>query len=209
MDAIMKRIIGSVALTLAGCGTAAAAASPVGVWMDHTGRGAVEITDCGGKLCGRIVWLKDARHNDGCNFQILGDVKPIGANKWDKGWIVDPEKDPKKRYDVEITPIGDQKLKVMGYMGMKFLSETMTWTRAPADLKKCSEVAAKPDAAPAAPVETPRREAEAEPKAPEPAAAPAAPEAKPAKRNTASRKSKDCKVNFGGYNFTVPCSALE
>ena len=27
--------------------------------------------------------------------------------------------------------MGDQKLKVMGYAGMKFLSETMTWTRAP------------------------------------------------------------------------------
>ena len=35
--------------------------------------------------------------------------------------------------------MGDQKLKVMGYAGMKFLSETMIWTRAPADLKKCSD----------------------------------------------------------------------
>jgi hypothetical protein len=26
---------------------------------------------------------------------------------------------------------------VMGYMGNKFLSETMTWRRAPADLKRC------------------------------------------------------------------------
>jgi uncharacterized protein (DUF2147 family) len=211
MDAIIKRVIGSVALSLAACGAASAGPSPIGVWMDQTGRGAVEIIDCGGKLCGHIVWVKDAKHNDGCNFQIIGDVKPVGANRWDKGWIVDPERDPKRRYDVEITPVGEQKLKVVGYMGSKFFSESMTWTRAPADLKKCSEVAAKPEASPAPPAETPRREAEAAPKAPPPAAAPAPtePEAKPAKPKTASRKSKDCKVNFGGYTFKVPCSALE
>lgn len=214
MDAILKRVIGSLAVTVAACGTAAAASSPIGVWMDQTGRGAVEITDCGGKLCGHIVWVKDVRHNDGCNFQVIGNVKPMSGNKWDGGWIVDPEKDPKKKYDVEITPLGDRKLKVMGYMGMKFLSETMTWTRAPADLKKCSEEAAKPDvaAAPSAPAETPRREAErrdAEPAAPAPAPAAAPQEPKPAKRSTTARKSKDCKVNFAGYGFKVPCSALE
>ena len=41
------------------CNTGAFRPSPLGVWIDHTGRGAVEITDCGGKLCGRIVWVKD------------------------------------------------------------------------------------------------------------------------------------------------------
>jgi hypothetical protein len=30
---------------------------------------------------------------------------------------------------------------------MKFLSETMTWTRAPADLRKCGDDAAKPSGA--------------------------------------------------------------
>ena len=36
-----------------------AADSPLGVWIDHTGRGAVEITDCGGALCGKVVWVAD------------------------------------------------------------------------------------------------------------------------------------------------------
>src|SRR4029077_14920970 len=36
----------------------AAASGPTGVWIDHTGRGAVEIFECAGGLCGRIVWLK-------------------------------------------------------------------------------------------------------------------------------------------------------
>ena len=104
---------------------------PIGIWIDHTGRGAVEITDCGGKLCGHLVWFKDAKQSKGgCNFQIIGNVRPVAGNKWDGGWIIDPDKDPNKKHDVEITPLSDQKLKVMGYAGMKFLSETMTWTRA-------------------------------------------------------------------------------
>ena len=158
MIATLKRAIAPLALTLATAAStsALAAGSPYGVWIDQTGRGAVEITDCGGKLCGKLVWFKDPKNEkEGCNFQIIGNVRPVGGNKWDNGWIVDPDKDPNKKYDVEITPQGDQKLKVMGYAGMKFLSETMTWTRAPADLQKCgaspSEARADPAPAPGQP----------------------------------------------------------
>ena len=59
--------------------------------------------------------LKDPKNaKDGCNFQIISDVKPVGANRWDGGWIVDPERDPDKKYDVEIIALSDEKLKVMG-----------------------------------------------------------------------------------------------
>lgn len=139
MIANVKRIVGAwTIMATVNSAPGLAASSPIGVWIDHTGRGGVEITDCGGKLCGRLVWFKDAKDaKEGCNFQIIGNVKPVSANKWDGGWIIDPDKDPNKKYDVEITLLGDKKLKVMGYEGMKFLSETMIWTRAPADLKKC------------------------------------------------------------------------
>ena len=138
MIAIIKRAIGPMVIALAATCSPALASSPLGVWYDHTGRGAVEITDCNGKLCGRIVWVKDANHKEGCGFQIIGDVRPVAGGKWDGGWIIDPEKDPKHKYDVEITPQGE-KLKVMGYAGVKFLSETMIWTRAPASLQRCNE----------------------------------------------------------------------
>ena len=111
MIAIIKRAIGPLVISLAATCSPALASSPTGLWYDHTGRGAVEITDCNGKLCGRIVWVKDANHKEGCGFQIIGDVKPVAGGKWDGGWIIDPEKDPKHKYDVEITPQGD-KLKV-------------------------------------------------------------------------------------------------
>ena len=124
----------ALAVALLSTGAARADSSPLGLWIDHTGRGAVEIVNCGDKLCGYIAWLKDAKNESACGDQVMGDVKSVGGGKWDNGWIYDVDED--RRYDVEITPMGDR-LKVMGYMGSKFLSETMTWRRAPADLKRC------------------------------------------------------------------------
>jgi uncharacterized protein (DUF2147 family) len=134
--------------------TAAAAAhadnAATGVWIDHTGRGAVEITDCNGKLCGHVAWVEDAKNAGECGKQIIGNVKSVGKNKWDNGWIYDPDRGSK--YDVELTAIGADKLKVVGYAGTKWLSETYTWKRAPADLQKCngSGSAAATSPAPAA-----------------------------------------------------------
>jgi uncharacterized protein (DUF2147 family) len=225
MIAIIKRAIGPFVIALtATCSTAFASSGATGLWYDHTGRGAVEVTDCNGKLCGRLVWVKDPNHNEGCGFQIFGDVKPVSNGKWDGGWIIDPEKDPNTKYDVEITLQGD-KLKVMGYAGMKFLSQTMMWTRAPADLKRCSETTARaPEPAPApapAPASPPKR-ADGEPPTvyPPPAATPApAPPPPPAAANpdppkpaqreaptAAAKPGKDCKIEFGGISLTFPCA---
>jgi uncharacterized protein (DUF2147 family) len=128
---------------------AAQATAPTGVWIDHTGRGAVEITDCGGNLCGRAVWVKDPKDSKGCGIQIIGNAKPVSGGKWDNGWIYDPDEDAK--YSVELTPLAGDKLKVLGYAGSKFFSETMIWKRAPADLKRCDQTAA------AAPAVTPEK----------------------------------------------------
>ena len=87
------------------CAGSAFAVEPTGLWYDHTGRGAVEITKCGDQLCGRLVWLKDAEHaKQVCGIQIIGDVKPMASGAWDGGWIYDPERDAK--FSVELTPIG-------------------------------------------------------------------------------------------------------
>jgi len=126
----------AVFATLAIGVSSALAGEPTGLWFDHTGRGAVEITRCGNQLCGQLVWLKDPAHaKEVCGVQIIGDVKPMGNGAWDGGWIYDPERQSK--FSVELTPIGARSLKVVGYMGSKWLSETMMWTRAPADLKRC------------------------------------------------------------------------
>jgi uncharacterized protein (DUF2147 family) len=228
MIAIIKRSVGPLVIALAATLSAASAnASPLGVWLDHTGRGAVEISDCNGKLCGRLVWLKEANHKEGCGLQIFGDVKPVGTNRWDNGWIIDPEKDLNTRYDVEITLQGD-KLKVMGYAGMKFLSQTMIWKRAPDSLQKCNATQARaPEPAPAptpAPAPAPKRDdgepptvypppPAATPLPPQPPAPAPAPQASPEPpRSTpppapksAAKSSKDCKLEFGGISVTFPC----
>jgi len=112
MSATVKYLVGILAFCVAAPAAAIGASSPHGVWIDHTGRGAVEITDCGGKLCGRLVWFKDTQHSkEGCEFQVIGNVRPVATNKWDGGWIIDPDKDPKKKYDVEITLLSDTKLR--------------------------------------------------------------------------------------------------
>lgn len=131
-----------------------------GIWIDDTGKGAVEIAPCGDKLCGHIVWLKEPNDRSGkpltdgynpekikrqraiCGLQVVGDVQRISGNIWDKGWIYDPKEG--KSYDVEIKLRSSDRLAVTGYLGMKFLSETFIWTRAPAGLARCVTPAGTP-----------------------------------------------------------------
>lgn len=118
-----------------------------GVWIDHTGRGAVEIASCGKSLCGHIAWLKEPNQPNGapvvdskgrpvCGLQIIGELQRMGDGSWDNGWIYDPEKDEK--YSVELRLKGQDVLQVHGYLGMKMLGETYVWKRAPATQARCT-----------------------------------------------------------------------
>ncbi len=124
-----------VAMGIAGMPERISAFAPTGVWLDDTGRGAVEIRDCDGALCGQIVWLKEAMPGKVCGLEIIGNVKSVEVGRWDMGWILDPEYGDK--FDVEIIPLSADELQVTGYMGVKTLSETMIWKRAPAELAGC------------------------------------------------------------------------
>lgn len=121
--------------------SASAASDPTGIWMNDTGRGAIEIKHCGNTLCGNVVWVKNAADAKGCGKQIIGDVAAVGGGRWDNGWIYSPERG--RRYNVELTPLDNGKLRVMGYAGMRFLSKTMIWTRAPENLQLCGQTEAK------------------------------------------------------------------
>ncbi len=119
---------------------------PVGVWIDHTGRGAVEIVQCGQGLCGNIIWMKDPNDKKGkplrdilnedrtkrgrpiCGLQIIGGVQAMRDGSWDRGWIYDPEQG--ESFDVELRLRSPDVLQVKGYKGLKFLSETFQWRRA-------------------------------------------------------------------------------
>lgn len=130
-------------------GAALAAGDPSGVWLNDTGRGAIEIKQCGDSLCGHVVWLRDTNDRKGCGRQIIGEAKQAGSGLWDGGWVYSPEK--KRRYDVELKPLSDGSLRVKGYAGTKLFSKTMIWTKAPSDLQRCGEtVAAVSEPAPVA-----------------------------------------------------------
>ena len=101
------------------------------------GRGAIQITECAGGLCGHIVWVKDTAHKSECGSQIIGDAKRTSTGAWDGGWIYDPER--KARFSVELKPMGSDKLRVMGYQGSKMFNETFTWTRPTSQLKWCDD----------------------------------------------------------------------
>lgn len=119
---------------------------PVGVWIDHTGRGVVEIHPCGNTLCGSIVWMQQPNDKKGqplrdslngdrrkrsrviCGLQIIGGLKAMRDGSWDAGWIYDPEQG--ESFDVELRLRAPDLLQVKGYKGFKFLSETFQWRRA-------------------------------------------------------------------------------
>jgi uncharacterized protein (DUF2147 family) len=113
-----------------------------GIWIDHTGQGAVEIAPCGNNsLCGRVVWLKNPEHKSRtgkriCGAQVLGGLRREGANAWGEGWIYNPEDE--ERFSAALELAGANTLKVTGYLGIRLLGETFTWKRATNALERCA-----------------------------------------------------------------------
>ena len=149
-----------------------AANDPTGIWFDHNKRGAVEIKQCadGKGLCGHVVYIVDPANAKNCGMQILGEVSPNGG-----GWIYSPER--KRRYDVELTRVSDDKLRVVGNAGSRFFSRTYTWHRAPDDILKCGDATTAATAKPVEPAAQPATETKPADAA---AAAPVQSDAKPA-----------------------------
>ena len=141
----MRRALAGALLTLValapGASAQGAAGNVAGVWIDHTGQGAVEILPCGERMCGRVVWLKDPAHKSKtgqpiCGTQILGDLQRRPNNAWDAGWIYNPEDD--ERFSAEIKLKNENTLLVRGYLGIKMLGETFTWKRATTSIERCT-----------------------------------------------------------------------
>lgn len=116
--------------------SASAGSDPKGIWFDHNGRGAVEISDCenGRGLCGFVVHVKEARHAKRCGLQILGNVTSNGG-----GWIYSPSRG--RKYTVRLKRLSDSRLRVVGNASSSFFSKTFTWKRAPDDIELCGKYA--------------------------------------------------------------------
>ena len=132
----------------------------IGIWINHTGKGAVEIRPCGAsgasanRLCGFIVWLKEPNKKSGepltdgynpdaakrrrtiCGLPVLGSLQRVSGG-WDNGWVYDPEQG--SQFDAAIQLASRDRLALTGYKGVKFFSKSFHWRRAPADLPRCDQ----------------------------------------------------------------------
>jgi uncharacterized protein (DUF2147 family) len=138
---VRRAALACLAMLIAGVAVAQTPSADVtGLWIDHTGQGAVEIAHCGSRVCGRVVWLKNPDHRSRsgkriCGAQVLGDLQPRPDNAWEEGWIYNPEDE--ERFSAALKLANANTLIVTGYLGIKLLGETFTWKRSPGPLDRC------------------------------------------------------------------------
>jgi uncharacterized protein (DUF2147 family) len=131
-------------LALTGSGSAFAA-EPNGTWLTQTGGSRIRIADCGGALCGTIVWLKepndpdtgkpktDKNNSDAAKrsrpllgVQIVLGMKPAGAGKW-TGQVYNAEDG--KTYSGNLTFTGGDSLQLQGCALGGLVCKSQTWTK--------------------------------------------------------------------------------
>lgn len=117
-----------------------------GTWLTEGGKSHVRIDDCGDKLCGEIVWLKEPlddagepktdNNNPDKSLQdrpILGLPLLQGfsngdePNVWEGGTIYNPEDGD--TYKSIMTLLSANELKVRGYVGISLFGKSQVWTR--------------------------------------------------------------------------------
>ena len=119
-------------------------AQALGTWLSADGGTKVRISDCGGKLCGKVVWLSDPLGNDGkpktdkhnedeakrtrplLGVPVVQGMAPNGDNKW-SGKIYNA--DDGKTYDAHVSVISADAMNVQGCV-LGFLCKSQKWTRA-------------------------------------------------------------------------------
>jgi uncharacterized protein (DUF2147 family) len=116
---------GFLALTLP-----AHAENPLGVWLTKDADAHVRIADCGGALCGTIVWLKDPiddatgrpmtdkhnpdpamRHRPVLGIQVMYAMHPSGPDRWSGSFY---NSDDGRTYDGNLIILGPASVKVEG-----------------------------------------------------------------------------------------------
>ena len=135
-----------LAVAMAGIADTPMASAEVaqGVWLID-GEAAVQIFDCDGLLCGRILWLQTPHDSQGelkrdkrnpdpalrerhlCGLTLIWGLHPAGANHWDDGWFYYPDSGKTYNVKMELTP--SDALVARFYQGISFVGETKTLTR--------------------------------------------------------------------------------
>lgn len=119
--------------------------SPLGVWTNSEKKATFEIYQCGTKLCGKIVSIREPNDaagkpkTDGENpdpklrtrprlgMVFMQDFTYDSGNKWDDGTIYDPESG--KTYACYMKLENANQMEVKGYIGFSLIGRSQTWTR--------------------------------------------------------------------------------
>jgi uncharacterized protein (DUF2147 family) len=137
-----------LALAASPATAAEAATTPIGVWATVGGGSHVKIEDCGGKLCGTIIWLKQPLNKQGkdkvdsenpdpglrtrkiAGLALLSGFTQDQSNSkvWTGGEIYDPVDG--KTYSCNLTVQDPRTLRVRGYVGLSIFGKTQIWSRA-------------------------------------------------------------------------------
>ena len=115
----------ALALLTAGLTGAASAAEPYGVWVRPSTGTQVQFYDCGGKLCGKIVAVKDQSRSKEIGTVIMKGAAKSGGNVW-KGDLLDVESG--KIYSGVVTLEGPSALNLKGCVAM-VLCRGETWRK--------------------------------------------------------------------------------
>ncbi len=141
----MKKLIYAAAFGLSMLSGAAMAANPEGIWLSGDGGTKVHISNCGGKLCGKVVWLQEPidkktgkPKTDELNpdpakqsrpmigLQVVHGLSPNGPNKW-SGQIYNA--DDGKTYSANMEVKDESTAHVEGCV-LGILCKGQTWKRA-------------------------------------------------------------------------------
>ena len=124
----------------------AASEVPEGIWL-LANRVAVEIFDCAGLLCGRIVWLSRPRTPQGqpdldhlnpdpllrqrhlCGLTIIWGLQPDSPGHWSSGWLYDPQDGV--TYDVTAELTAPNMMSARVYRGVPLFGRTEILIRDP------------------------------------------------------------------------------
>jgi uncharacterized protein (DUF2147 family) len=140
-----RHLVAAVALIMLAGANGALAADPAGMWLTQGGNSRIRVADCGGALCGTIVWLKepndpdtgkpktDKNNSDASKrsrpligVQIVLGMKPAGADKW-SGQVYNAEDG--KTYSGNLTFSGGNSLQLQGCALGGLVCKGQTWTK--------------------------------------------------------------------------------
>jgi uncharacterized protein (DUF2147 family) len=114
----------AMALFVVGLPGIASASDPYGIWMRPSTGTQVSFYDCGGKLCAKIVAVKDERRKSEIGTVIMTGAARSADNEW-KGDLLNT--DDRKIYAGVVTLQGPNALNLKGCVA--FICEGETWTK--------------------------------------------------------------------------------